>query len=124
MSSRINRRDIKKEKYWRGLIREGARSRLSIREFCQQSKVTESQFYTWRRNLRNRDEQNRKPKRARINISSHNEATFALVTDGSESLESAGIELVLEGGRRLRIGKGVDPETLAGVVAVLEQGTC
>lgn len=97
---------------------------MSIREFCRQKRIKESQFYVLRRELKNRDEQNRKPKRTRSNISSQNGATFALVTDGSEGLESAGIELVLAGGRRLRIGKGVDPETLDGVVAVLEQGSC
>jgi len=37
---------------------------------------------------------------------------------------SAGIELVLRGGRRVRIGKGVDEETLRTVVALLERDGC
>ena len=124
MSSKAKRRDVEKEKYWRGVIREGARSGLSIREFCRQKRIKESQFYAWRRELRYRDEQKRSQKRARSKSPSQKGATFALVTDGSGGLESAGIELVLGDGRRVRIGKGVDRETLANVLAVLEQERC
>ena len=122
--SREKRRDVEKEKYWRGVIREGARSGLSIREFCRRKKIKESQFYAWRRELKYRDEQNRKPKRGSGKSPSERGATFALVTDGSEGLESAGSEMVLKDERRVRIGKGVDRETLANVLNVLEQDSC
>ena len=50
--------------------------------------------------------------------------SFALVSaDGDE--EAAGIELVLEGGGKLRIRRGVDAETLRTVVqALAEQAAC
>jgi hypothetical protein len=51
------------------------------------------------------------------------EATFALVSDAPGALE-AGIELVLSDGRRVRIGKGVDPETLQTVLVTLGSGAC
>ena len=124
MSKRAKQRDVEKEKYWRRVIREGVRSGLSIREFCRQKRIKEGQFYAWRRELKQRDEEKRRQKRARSKSSSPQGATFALVTDGSEAVESAGIELVLGGGRRLRIGKGVDRETLASVLAVLEEDRC
>ena len=63
-SIRAKRRDVEKEKYWRGVIREGARSGLSIREFCRQKRIKESQFYAWRRELKYRDEEKGRPKRA------------------------------------------------------------
>jgi len=46
-------------------------------------------------------------------------ASFALVSDEPEATD-AGIELVLSGGRRLRIRKGVDEETLRAVLAAVE----
>ena len=124
MSSSANRRNIEKEKYWRGVIREGARSGLSIREFCRQKRIKENQFYTWRRELKYRDEEKKRRRATRSKAPSEKGATFALVADGSEGMESAGIELVLTGNRRLRISKGVDSHTLAGVVAVLERDSC
>ena len=124
MRRRAKRRDVEKEKYWRGVIREGARSGLSIREFCRQKRIKGSQFYAWRRELKYRDEQKKIQKLARSKSPSQKGATFALVTDGSEGLESAGIELVLRDGRRVRIGRGVDRETLANVLDVLERERC
>ena len=50
------------------------------------------------------------------------QATFALVSEDGGDLGSSGIELVLRDGRRLRIGRGVDEETLRTVVGVLEEG--
>ena len=47
------------------------------------------------------------------------QASFALVSD-EQGTGNAGIELVLGKGRRLRIGKGVDEETLRAVLAAME----
>ena len=124
MHRRVKKRDVAKERYWRKIIREGARSGLSIREFCRRNGITENQFYRWQRELKHRGEQRRKLKPAHGGRLRHQGATFALVTDESEGWESAGIELVLPGGRRLRIGKGVDEDTLAGVLNVLERDSC
>jgi len=49
-------------------------------------------------------------------------ATFALVSADGDG-ESAGIELVLSGGRKLRISRGVDAETLRTVVGALAEQT-
>lgn len=111
-------RDISKERRWRRLIGEAARSGCSIREFCLRRRLDEGQFYAWRRELRLRGEQ-RKAKVGRQDM-----ASFALVSADGEG-ESAGIELVLEGGRKLRISRGVDAETLRTVVeALAEQAAC
>jgi len=47
-----------------------------------------------------------------------------LVSEEAGELASAGIELVLRDGRRVRIGKGVDEQTLRTVVGVLEEKAC
>lgn len=109
--------DKEKERYWRGIITKAARSGLSIRVFCAEEGVSTGQFYIWRRKLTSGRESRKS------GASPSGGPTFALVSDGTE-VEPAGIELVLSGGRRLRISKGVDRETLTEVVAILERDGC
>jgi hypothetical protein len=113
--------DAEKARYWQRTIREAARSGTSIREFCRQRRLKESQFYWWQRKLSlrrpSRQEQMRKPGGNR------GAASFALVSEEPGATD-AGIELVLEGGRRLRIRQGVDEETLRAVLAALEPPGC
>ncbi len=110
-------RDVRKEARWRKLIGEAARSGLSIRGFCRRRGLDESQFYAWRRELKGRDEAQRRGS-GRQRLEGQGRPTFALVST-DDAGESAGIELVLEGGRRLRISRGVDAETLRAVVDAL-----
>jgi len=117
------RRDVEKERYWRRVIGEAARSGVSIRRFCQQRKLKESQFYWWQRELKKRQDARALGSGMRSNAGSvAGQATFALVSEDGGEVGSAGIELVLRDGRRLRISKGVDEETLRTVVGVLEEG--
>lgn len=111
------RRDMGKETRWRRIIGEAARSGMSIREFCRRRRLDEGQFYAWRLTLQRR----RSERGGKRGVAG---ATFALVSADGEG-ESAGIELVLEGGRKLRISRGVDAETLRTVVGALgEQAAC
>ena len=107
--------DREKERYWQRTIREAARSGMSIREFCRQRRLKESQFYWWQHKLR-ADLQERPTRGQGV---TRGVASFALVSDEPEATD-AGIELVLSGGRRLRIRKGVDEETLRAVLAAVE----
>jgi len=108
------KRDVEKARYWRSVIREAARSRMSIREFCRQRRLKESQFYWWQHKLKaGRQERMRRPGGNRA------EASFALASNEPSALD-AGIELVLGDGLRLRIRKGVDEETLRAVLAAVE----
>ena len=109
------KQDVEKARYWQAVIRDAARSGLSTRAFCRQRKLHESQFYWWQRRL--------KEKRPQISTPVKGAASFALVSDESTAVD-AGIELVLAGGRRLRIAKGVDEPTLRSVLAALEQPGC
>ena len=110
------KRDVKKERYWERAIREAVRSEVSIREFCRQRKLNVSQFYWWQRRLK----ETRTAQKGTADV----EATsFALVSEERGAI-AAGIELILNDGRRLRIGKGVDEETLRAVLAVMESTGC
>ena len=123
MQGQAKRRDVEKERYWRRVIGEAARSGVSIRRFCQQRRLKESQFYWWQRELKKR-QQARALRRGNRGKATKDigEATFALVSEDRGELGSSGIELVLRDGRRLRIGRGVDEQTLRTVVGVLEEG--
>jgi len=112
------KRDVEKERYWRKTIREAAGSGLSIREFCRRNDLSESQFHWWQRRLRTNERggSKRKP-------TEESRASFALVSEEAAGLE-AGLELVLIDGRRLRIGRGVDEETLRTVLGVVEASGC
>ena len=48
-------RDAEKERRWREVLSRQASSGLSVREFCKRERLTESQFYAWRRTIAERD---------------------------------------------------------------------
>ena len=113
------KRDTEKARHWQKTIREAARSGLSVREFCRQQKLNVGQFYWWQHRLKVT-----RPSRAtRKPGAGGDTASFALVSDDPGALD-AGIELLLNDGRRLRIRKGVDEETLRAVLAAVESSGC
>ncbi|MEO1495515.1 MAG: hypothetical protein AAFV43_00015 [Planctomycetota bacterium] len=48
-------RDAAKERWWREAVSQQAASGLSVREFFNRERLTESQFYAWRRTIAERD---------------------------------------------------------------------
>ena len=106
--------DREKARYWQRIIREAAQSGMSIREFCRQHRLKESQFYWWQHKLNAG-----RHGRMRTPGVNREAASFALVSNEPEGTD-AGIELVLGDARRLRIHKGVDEETLRAVLAAVE----
>ncbi len=115
---RQKKTDVEKQQRWEKIIREAARSGISVRGFCRQRHLRESQFYWWRHHLEQRRQAPAAGKQG-----NHSGASFALVSEDPGSLD-AGIELVLEGGRRLRIRKGVDEATLRAVLQAMERERC
>jgi hypothetical protein len=125
------KQEAAKARYWQNLIREAARSGLSIREFCRRGRVTISQFYWWQRRLKQQPRRPRSkppisPERwdhrtgtSKRRSSGQKAASFVLVSEEGGSSDT-GIELVLSDGRRLRIHKGVDETTLRAVLAAME----
>ena len=106
--------DAEKARYWQQRLGEAARSGMSIREYCRRRQLKESRFYWWQRRLR----------RTGAGPGVKGQAvSFALVSEEA-GVREAGIELVLSGGRRLRIHKGADEETLRIVLAALEPVGC
>jgi hypothetical protein len=84
----VNRKkqDVDKARFWQATIREAARSGVSIREFCRQRRLKESQFYWWQRRLSAR-RQTRKSRDQRV----VGPASFALVSDESGLNDAVGL---------------------------------
>jgi hypothetical protein len=112
--------DAKKARHWQEVLGEAARSGISIREFCRRRRLKESQFYWWQRRLRVSRREGHGTRPGGVN---GQRASFALVSKEAGAVD-AGVELVLNGGQRLRITKGVDEETLRTVLAALEPAGC
>ena len=102
-----------KAEMWRVRIREAAQSGLSVRQFCRRRNLRECQFYWWQRKL----------KASGPVPAVEARASFALVS-AEAGAPDAGLELVLGDGRRLRIRRGVDEETLRAVLRAMEPRGC
>jgi hypothetical protein len=120
-------RDRQKERLWRKLTREQARSGLSVREFCESRGLVEGSFYFWRRELQARDAEHEQTDATQasspMGAASPSPPFAAVNVSGLESRSSA-IELVLSSGMRLRVPVGFDPQTLRELLSVLEQPAC
>jgi hypothetical protein len=95
-----------KAEEWAERITAQERSGMCVKEFCKEQGLTECSFYAWRKRLRNESGPIR----------------FALVERSARRQERTAepaLEVVLTTGERLRIGTGVDSETLRSVLDVL-----
>jgi transposase len=99
-------RDPQKEQHWRRLIQLWKNSGLTVRAFCARYHITQPSFYAWRRELKQRDATTFVP--------------VQVVTDDQPD-SSTPIEILLAGGRSVRITPGFDPATLRQLLAVLQE---
>ena len=121
-------RDKERETYWRRMVKGQRGSGLTVRAFCRKSKLAESAFYFWRRELqRRKTEQEQGGSRQRRTGGKAKVAFLPVhVTDELPMSPQAGggIEIELSGGRRVHVAAPVDRQALADVVAVLEGRPC
>jgi hypothetical protein len=97
MNSRQHRRE-----QWSRTVALQEKSDQSVREFCQERRLTEASFYAWRQRLRKE-----KP------------VTFALVDTTNTAAVDSIIELVLTSGDRIRMP--CDAEMLRLALSVLRE---
>lgn len=103
-------RDAAKERFWRRVVRHWRHSKLSVRAFCRQQGLRESNFYAWRRTLLQRDAL---------------DAAFVpvqVVAEDQPARPRGAVELVLANGRLLRLEPGFDAPTLQRLLTLLEEG--
>jgi hypothetical protein len=111
--STTKQRDPSKEQLWRRILRLWRKSDLSVRDFCRYQGLAEPSFYAWRRTLAQRADQSVHFVPVQVTP-----ASAATTTDAC----STGLELVLSGGRRVRIGPAFDDATLRRLLTLLEEG--
>ena len=116
-------RDRSREKFWRKTLRDFAASGQSIRGFCRALELSEPSFYAWRRTLAGRDAAT--PADAPGTRVTPAFVPIRLAEGGGFASKAmtaplAPMEIVLAGGRRIRLHGPVDRAALAEVVAVLE----
>jgi transposase len=102
-----------RESYWRQVIARWKRSGLSVRAFCRTVDLNPVTFYWWRRELKRRDQAPPTPLFLPVRVLPEREQAEP---------SASGIEVVLANGRLVRVGAGFDSQTLARVVALLEEG--
>jgi len=110
--STTSQRRSNKEQFWRQMVRQWRSSGLSVRDFCAQREISEPSFYGWRRTITQRDAE-----AARF-VPVHVIPDDKLAAKGASG---QGLELLLSGGRVLRIGPDFDGPTLRRLLALLEE---
>jgi hypothetical protein len=91
---------------WRRLISEQMRSGKSVAAFCREQKLRASHFYWWKKRLRE-----------------NTAARFVEVQVAESPANVPGdsrIEVRLQNGRSLMVGRGFDAEHVRGLLAVVE----
>ena len=134
--SASNRIDEKKQRAWVRVLAKWEASGLSIRRFCREHRVRESQFHWWKRLLQRRGAwQAGREREVRETEGCPGSVPFARVelradpgspcpTEAREQIPAGRIELLVSDRYRLRLGQGFDPKTLAELLWVLEGHGC
>ena len=101
-------RDSRKEQQWRRWMGQWQHSCLSVRAFCARHDLAEPSFYAWRREIRQRD------------AATGTFVPVQVVPEDEPSLTHA-FEIVLPGGRTLRVPQAFDSAALRHLLAILEE---
>ena len=104
-------RDLRLERQWRRRLKEWERSGLTGREFCRRHSLSEPSFYGWRREIARRD---------REHAAAREQPAFVPIA----VVAAEPLEVVVRGGRVVRVGRGFDAAHLRAVVAALEARPC
>lgn len=117
-----SRRNLSKEREWRGVIAEQREGEESVRGFCRKRGLHETSFYFWRREIDLRDREAASGPKAGPML-----APVVVVEepgDDSKDRASEPIEIILDGGTTVRVPADSTREHLVTVLSVLEQVGC
>jgi transposase len=128
-------RDRTKERYWRRHVAAWRRSGQSVRAYCKSVGVSEPSFYAWRRLLAERESLDGAGHAGDLVASDQAAATRARVRAAAASpfvpvrlvedaVSAPAVEIVLRGGRVVRVAAGFAAKTLRDVVTALEDLPC
>jgi hypothetical protein len=99
---------LRKEQQWRRRIGQWQQSGLSVRAFCARHDLAQGSFYAWRRAIQQRD-------------AAAGPFVAVQVVGDDEPAAGQPFEVVLPGGRALRVPPRFDRTALRQLLAVLEE---
>jgi transposase-like protein len=111
-----------KHRQWREHLAAWRRSGQSAREYCRRHALCESLFYYWRRTLEK--PQASTPSNSATGAASPSNAPFVPVRLIGPPSTQAVLELVLRGGRIVRVPNGFAPDALRQLITLAEQLPC
>jgi transposase-like protein len=109
------RADAGKQERWLDLVERWQRSKLTVREFCRRQQISEPNFYSWRRMLRERGLIHDPPEPT-------TPAFVKLTLDAVAT--TPGVIDVIVGQRVLRVTRGFDAKLLLELVRLFEEHAC
>jgi hypothetical protein len=118
--ARGQRRDSKKESFWRAMVLGHSGSGLSVRAWCRRRGLREPAFYWWRRQLVGRDGENSAATFVPVRIADDAFAAGAAAM-GAVAAGAGRIEIVLAGERRVLLIGPVDRSALRAILSVLSE---
>ncbi len=108
MARRTHKESVK---YWGRIVREHQASGLSIRQFCDDRRIQQTQFYKWRKQLKAADAEPR----------SASPLLPVTVVGPPPQDDSSRIEVRIDDSVSILVRAGFDPYTLCQAVAALRQ---
>jgi hypothetical protein len=122
-------RDLRLERFWRDHVKHQPSSGLSVRGYCDRHGLKEPAFYAWRRTIAGRDAAapNANPPAAATSTPTFLPVAVVDRPAGPSSPAPATetpIEIILRGGRRVRVRHACDRQLLADVLVLLEGRSC
>jgi transposase-like protein len=117
-------RNLERERYWRGVIREQGASGLGVSAFCREHEVPLSSFFQWRRKLQARQRED-EPAPRKSQAQEGAAAKFVPVQlQAPPTARRAGCEIVLADGCRVIVPTQCDSTWLGEILATLKEGAC
>lgn len=113
----------KGEAFWRAQVATWRRTGLPATRFCERAGISVWSFYHWRRRLDGADAR-RPERRADPPLLPVRVVGSPAIAPGSGPRWGGEIEVVLRGGRRIRVDGDFDADVLSKVVSVLDGLPC